>query len=344
MKRPLIAITMGDAAGIGPEIIAKALSDKETYSACRPIVIGDADALQMGVMLSDPSVKIHSVKVVEDAKFESGLIDVLDLDNIDVNLLEMGKPQAMTGRASVDYIKKGAELAITRKIDAIVTAPVSKEAINMAGYSFTGHTELLAELSNTSNFAMLLIAGKLRVIHVTTHVALKEVSDFITKERVLTTINLAVLASNKLGIHRPRIGVSGLNPHCGDGGLFGDEEINEISPAIQEAKKLGINVDGPVPPDTIFSKAAGGAYDVVVAMYHDQGHIPVKLIGFKWNDELKEWENVEGVNATIGLPFIRTSVDHGTAFGKAGRMEGNADPTSLREAVKVALEMSKHGF
>lgn len=342
MERPIIALTMGDAAGIGPEIIAKALSEKDVYRECNPVVIGDADALKMGISISGSSVKMHTIQKIGEAKFQLGVIDVLDLDNIDVNELEMGKPQAMTGKASVEYIKKGAQLAMSKEVDAIVTAPISKEAMNMAGHHFSGHTELLAELSNTRNFAMLLIAGNLRVIHVTTHISIKKVSESIKKKRVLNTIKLAALAAKKIGISNPSIGVSGLNPHCGEGGLFGDEEITEIFPAVQEAKKLGFNVEGPIPPDTVFSKAAGMAYDIVVAMYHDQGHIPIKLLGFLWNNELKEWETVKGINTTIGLPFIRTSVDHGTAFGKAGKKEGTADPTSLLEAIKIAIEMTKN--
>jgi 4-hydroxythreonine-4-phosphate dehydrogenase len=315
--KPIIAVTMGDAAGIGPEIIAKTLSMKEIYEICKPIVIGDSDALRMGVEVSNLDLEIHPVKKISESFFQCGKIDVIDLENINGQKLVMGKPQAMAGKASVEYVLKAAELAINNRVEAIVTAPLNKEAMNMAGYSYTGHTELLAEFSNVDDFAMLLLAGAVRVIHVTTHVALKDVPALITRERVLRTIILAVQAAINLGIGKPRIAVAGLNPHSGEGGLFGSEEIEAILPAIEEARESGLNVEGPIPPDTVFVKAAGGTYDMVVAMYHDQGHIPVKLIGFKWSGDSGLWEAVEGVNITIGLPFIRTSVDHGQSLIEA---------------------------
>ncbi len=339
--KPIIAITMGDAAGIGPEIIAKTLSMKEIYEICKPIVIGDSDALRMGVEVSNLDLEIHPVKKISESLFQRGTIDVIDLENIDVRKLVMGKPQAMAGKASVEYVLRAAELAINNRVDAMVTAPLNKEAMNMAGFSYTGHTELLAEFSNVDDFAMLLLAGAMRVIHVTTHVALKDVPALITRERVLRTIILADQAAKDLGVGKPRIAVAGLNPHSGEGGLFGSEETEAILPAIEEARESGLNVEGPIPPDTVFVKAAGGTYDMVVAMYHDQGHIPVKLIGFKWSGDSGLWEAVEGVNITIGLPFIRTSVDHGTAYGKAGRREGTANPQSLIEAIMAAVKMAE---
>jgi len=332
---------MGDAAGIGPEIIAKTLFLEEIYEISRPIVIGDGYALRMGVEVSGLDLKIQPVSSLSEARFERGSIDVLDLENIDPEKLVMGKPQAMAGKASVEYVLKAAELALKNEVDAIVTAPLNKEAMNMAGYSYTGHTELLAEFSGVKDFAMVLLAGPIRVIHVTTHVALKEVPGLITKERVLRTIKLAEKAAKRLGVERPRIAVAGLNPHSGEGGLFGSEEMEAIGPAVEEAKRLGLTVEGPIPPDTVFVKAAGGAFGIVVAMYHDQGHIPVKLTGFKWSGDSGQWEAVEGVNITVGLPFIRTSVDHGTAYGKAGRKEGMANPQSLIEAIKVAVKMAE---
>ena len=339
--RPLIAITMGDAAGIGPEIIAKTLSLEEVHEVCRPMVVGDSGALGMGVEVSGLSLDIHPVKRLSEALFKLGEIDVLDLENIDVERLIMGKPQAMAGKAAVEYVFKAAELALSHDVDAIVTAPLNKEAMNIAGYSYTGHTEMLAELSGVEDYAMMLLAGPVRVIHVTTHVALREVPGLITRERVLRTIKLADQAARSLGVERPRIAVAGLNPHSGEGGLFGSEEVEAIRPAVEEARGLGFTVEGPMPADTVFVKAAGGAYDMVVAMYHDQGHIPVKLTGFKWSKDSGRWESVKGVNITIGLPFIRTSVDHGTAYGKAGRREGTANPQSLIEAVKTAVKMAE---
>ena len=339
--KPLIAVTMGDAAGIGPEIIAKALALGETYEICRPIVVGDGGAMGMGVEVSGLKLEIHPVGALSEALFAHGRIDVLDLENIDVERLVMGRPQAMAGRASVEYVTRAAELAMRREVDAIVTAPLSKEAMNMAGYGYTGHTELLAELSGTEDFAMMLMAGPLRVVHVTTHVALSRVPGLITRERVLKTIVLADSAARSLGVERPRVAVAGLNPHVGEGGLFGSEEIESIGPAVEEARRMGLTVEGPVPADTVFARAAGGAHDVVVAMYHDQGHIPVKLAGFRWSEGSGRWEAMGGVNITLGLPFIRTSVDHGTAYGKAGRREGTANPQSLIDALKTAVDMVK---
>jgi len=332
---------MGDAAGIGPEIIAKALSLDEVYQVCRPLVVGDAVAIKMGLDVANLSLSINKVGAPEDGLYKRGIIDILSLDNINASALVMGKPQAMAGNASVESVMKAAEMAMRDEVDGIVTAPLNKEAINMAGYKYPGHTELLAELAHTQDYAMMLLAGNLRVVHVTTHVALSQVPVLITKDRVFKKIRAAQEAARSLGFERPRIGVAGLNPHSGEGGLFGKEEIEVITPAIDEAKKAGMLVEGPVPPDTIFSKALGGVYDVIVAMYHDQGHIPVKLHGFRLDEISGKWEEVSGVNMTVGLPFIRTSVDHGTAYGKAGRREGTANPQSLVDAIKIAAKMAE---
>jgi len=339
--KPIIGVTMGDAAGIGPEIIAKALSLKEIYEICRPIVIGDAKVMREEIKVAHVQLKINPIKRLNNARFEYGTIDVLDLNNIRIEKLEMGKPQAMAGKASVEYIEKAVEMALKGKIHAIVTAPISKEAINMAGYNYAGHTELLAHLTGTKDYAMMLTAGSLRVIHVTTHVPFSEVSKLIKKERVYRTIKLANDVMRRLGVNNPRIAVAGLNPHSGEGGLFGREEIDEIIPAIESAKSEGLNVKGPIPADTVFVRARGGEFDIVVAMYHDQGHIPIKLLGLEWDEDKKRWTSVGGVNITVGLPIIRTSVDHGTAYGKAGRKEGTANPQSLIEAIKMASELAK---
>ncbi len=339
--KPLVAITMGDAAGIGPEIIAKSLNLDEIYEVCHPFVVGDAGAMDMGVEVAQLSLRINRIGSPSEALFKRGVIDVLSLDNIDLPVLVMGKPQAMAGKAAVEYVIKAAEMAMSGEVDAIVTAPLNKEAMNMAGYKYPGHTELLAELSGAKDYAMMLIAGNLRVVHVTTHVSIRQVPDLITKDRVFKKIRVANEAARSLGFERPRIGVAGLNPHSGEGGLFGREEIEVISPAVDAARRLGMIVEGPVPADTVFGKALGGMYDVVVAMYHDQGHIPVKLQGFRYNEASGNWDDVSGVNTTVGLPFIRTSVDHGTAFGKAGRREGTANPQSLIDAIKTATMMAK---
>jgi 4-hydroxythreonine-4-phosphate dehydrogenase len=236
----------------------------------------------------------------------------------------------MAGKASVKYVEKVVEMALENKIDAIVTAPLNKEAMNLAGYDYAGHTEILAHLTKTKDYAMMLVAGQLRVIHVTTHVSMRDACELIKKDRVLTTIRLTDEVTKKMGVEAPKIAVSGFNPHAGESGLFGNEEIEEITPAIESAKKNNMNVIGPMPPDTVFLRASRGEYDAVVAMYHDQGHIPVKMLGFE-----------SGINVTIGLPIIRTSVDHGTAYRRAGLRLGTGDPTSLEEAMKLAVQMAK---
>ncbi len=329
--RPIIGITMGDAAGIGPEVIVKALSVRDTYEICRPLVIGDAKAIAWAVKATHASVKLRVVDDVQEAMFEFGVLDVLDLKNLDLPSIEVGTVNQASGRAAVEFVEKAVDLALNHEIHAIATAPLNKEAINLAGYHYQGHTEILAHLTKTRNYAMMLVADSLRVIHVTTHVSLREACDLIDKERVLKTIILAHETLTSMGISNPRIAVSGLNPHAGESGLFGGEERNHITPAVQEATALGINAQGPLPPDTVFLKAADNAFDVVIAMYHDQGHIPVKLLGFN-----------RGVNITLGLPIIRTSVDHGTAFDIAGT--GVANPKSMMEAIKMAVDFAKHRF
>jgi 4-hydroxythreonine-4-phosphate dehydrogenase len=329
--RPIIGITMGDAAGIGPEVIVKALIVKEIYNICRPLVIGDAKAIARAVKVTQASVKLRVVEDVNEAMFEFGVLDVLDLKNLDLPSIEVGTVNRDSGRAAVEFVEKAVKLALNQEIHAIATAPLNKEAINLAGYQYQGHTEILAHLTKTRNYAMMLVAGSLRVIHVTTHVSLREACDLIDKKRVLNTIVLAHETLTVMGIKNPRIAVSGLNPHAGESGLFGGEEQNHIAPAVQEAIVRGINVQGPLPPDTVFLKAAENAFDVVIAMYHDQGHIPVKLLGFD-----------RGVNITLGLPIIRTSVDHGTAFDIAGT--GVANPTSMMEAIKMAVDFASHRF
>jgi 4-hydroxythreonine-4-phosphate dehydrogenase len=338
--KPRIAITLGDPAGIGPEIIAKTLADPETYRVCSPLVVGEGNAMRMGLEVAKKRLKVNPINGPGEAMFIHGTIDLIDLENLDPAKIEMGRPAAMTGAASAQYVIHAADLALAGKVDAIVTAPLNKEAMHMGGYDYPGHTELLAEKSGTSEYAMMLATGKLRVVHATTHIPFKEIMDHLTTERVLSTINIAQEACLSLGIENPRIAVAGLNPHSSDGGIFGDEEETIIRPAIEKAQERGLNVEGPVPADTVFGKAAGGLYDMVVALYHDQGHIPVKLLGMKYDEAAGRWESVSGVNITLGLSFIRTSVDHGTAYGKAGRREGTANPESLKEAIQYAVQMA----
>lgn len=332
-----IAITMGDAAGIGPEIIVKAMAEKELHQRAIPIVIGDAQTMEQALDIAKSQLKVKAISDIAEAEDDPGAIFVLDLKNIDLPRLKHGQVDPMAGKAAVEYIQKAVSLALEGKVAAIVTAPIHKEAINKAGFHYSGHTELLADLTQTKDYAMLLAHGPFRVSHVTTHTSLRMACERIKKDRVLTVIRLTHEFLKKLGIENPRIGVAGLNPHSGEDGLFGDEEIKEITPAIEEAKRGGLAAEGPIPPDTVFTKMKGGQYDAVVAMYHDQGHIAVKLMGFSMKPGGKEWDKMGGINVTMGLPIIRTSVDHGVAFGKAG--EGRANPESMIDAINLAIQL-----
>jgi 4-hydroxythreonine-4-phosphate dehydrogenase len=325
-RRPTVGITMGDAAGIGPEIIAKCLMDGDIYEICRPLVIGDADVLEGAVAMLGSRIGVRSIGT-EGAPFVAGAIYVLDLGNLTMADFEPGRISVASGRASFQYIERAVELALAGRLDAVATAPINKEALNRAGFHYPGHTEILADLTGCDDYAMMLVSGPLRVIHVTTHISLREACASITKGGVLRAIALSQRAARDLGFASPRIAIAGLNPHAGEGGLFGEEEITEISPAIEEAKMRGTRASGPYPPDTIFLRASRGEFDVVVAMYHDQGHIAVKMLGLEG-----------GVNVTIGLPIVRTSVDHGTAYDIAWR--GLADYRSMRRAIQLAAEMA----
>jgi 4-hydroxythreonine-4-phosphate dehydrogenase len=334
---PTIAITMGDPAGIGPEIIVKSLSDKTVYERCKPLVVGDAGVMQRIVALLKLSCSINVVTRVCDAKFTFGTVDVFDLKNVP-EAVEFGKVSVAAGNAAFEAVKKVIELAMAGEVDATVTAPINKEAINMAGRHFSGHTEIYAHFTNTKKYAMLLAEEQLRVIHVTTHVSLRQACDLVKTARILEVITLLDDACRQLGIDKPKIAVAGLNPHSSDNGLFGWEEEREIIPAVQQAKAKGYDVEGPIPADTMFSKAIGGKYDGCVAMYHDQGHIPFKVEGFKWSEEKKRME-VRGVNITLGLPIIRVSVDHGTAFEVAGK--GIASEQAMSIAIGYAVRMAQ---
>ena len=339
-QKPIIGISMGDSAGIGPEICVKALSEAHVYERCNPIVVGDAEVMIQAAGFLQSNLKINAIQSVKDAHFQLGTVDVLDLKNVEMAALQLGEVSAMAGNAAFEAVHKVIELALAEEIDATVTAPINKESIHKAGHKFSGHTEIYAHFTNTAKFAMLLADENLRVIHATTHVSLRQACDLCKKERVLEVISLLNDACIQFGIAKPRIAVAGLNPHAGENGLFGDEEINEIIPAINEARALGFTVEGPVPPDTMFVKAVQGKYDGCVAMYHDQGHIPFKLEGFQWDNEKQTMKSVKGVNITLGLPIIRTSVDHGTAFEIAGR--GIASPDAMLIAIDYAIVMAKH--
>jgi 4-hydroxythreonine-4-phosphate dehydrogenase len=327
--KPLLVITMGDASGSGPEIIAKALAEPGINAICRPVVVGDATTMQDVLKITGVKGKIKSVKKLADASFSDDIIHVIDLHNIRLVQLKRGQVDIMAGKAAYDYIKLATELTLSGEADAIVTSAISKEALNLAGYQYDGHTELLAELCGVQDVAMMLVSDKLRVIHVTTHVSLSGAIKLIRPKRILTTLKLAHEAIKQMGVKAPLMAVAGLNPHAGENGLFGDEETKYIVPALEAAQHKGINAIGPLPPDSVFFRAAAGEFDGVIAMYHDQGHIAVKMLGV-----------TRGVNVTLGLPIIRTSVDHGTAFDKAGK--GTADPGSLIESIKLAAVMSQN--
>jgi 4-phospho-D-threonate 3-dehydrogenase / 4-phospho-D-erythronate 3-dehydrogenase len=326
--KPILGITMGDAAGIGPEIIVKALVDKELYKLARPVVFGDKKIMERAIKIVGADLKCQAVSAPNLAGNDFGRIDIVDLDNLPVDL-PFAAVDARAGKAAYEYIEKAVRCALKDEIQAIVTAPLNKEALNLGGHHYPGHTEILGTLSGQKDYSMMLVSGPLKVIHVTTHVPLRKACDMIKKDRVLRVIKLADEAVKMMGIPYPRIAVAGLNPHSGEHGLFGAEEELEIVPAIDAAKALGMNVSGPVPPDTVFHQAANKKeFDIVVVMYHDQGHIPIKVLGFE-----------TGVNVTVGLPFIRTSVDHGTAFNIAG--QGIADSQSMTESLLLGAQMAK---
>jgi 4-hydroxythreonine-4-phosphate dehydrogenase len=335
---PKIAITMGDPAGIGPEIVARALSHQETYAQCRPLVTGDAAIMQKAVELLQLPLTVHAISSVSEAKFEYGTIDVFDLHCVDLSTFAYGQVAAQCGNAAFVSIKKAIDLAMADEVDATVTAPLNKEALNLSGHHFDGHTEIYATFTNTKKYAMLLADEFLRVIHVSTHVSLREACDRVKKARIIEVTELINDACIQFGIEHPRIGIAGLNPHSSDNGLFGWEEEKEIIPAVQELTKRGFNVVGPVPPDTLFAKAKCGQFDGCVAMYHDQGHIPFKVVGFNWNKETGKMDSVKGVNITLGLPIIRVSVDHGTAFDVAGK--GVASEDAMMLSIDYATRMA----
>ena len=356
-NKPILGISMGDPFGNGPEITVRALSDASVYDRCRPLVVGDktsmAYALKVAKKVSGIDLEMNVVTDVKDAKFAYGTIDVLDMGLVpvesipDTSDLEEPKPFkvgacAIGGEASFQYVKKVIEMAMAGQIDATVTNALSKEAINMAGHHYSGHTEIYADYTNTDKYTMMLAHNDLRVVHVSTHVSLREACDRVKKARVLECIRIANEGCKALGIENPKIGVAGLNPHCGENGMFGWEEEREIQPAIDEALAEGICIPEkkPTPPDTIFSKALGGWYDICVVMYHDQGHIPLKVKGFVYNRAEGHWDAVAGINVTLGLPIIRASVDHGTGFGHAG--SGHANELSLVNAMDYAITLANH--
>lgn len=321
----LFGITMGDPCGIGPEIILKAFKRKpELIENC--IVLGSVELLSYYNEKLGTDYNINKIENLKD--FKKGDVNVLDPHPIDLDEITIGQVSAIGGRCAFMYIKSAIELALEKKITSVVTAPINKEALHIAGYNYAGHTEIFAEFTQGASYAMLLWSDRLKVIHASTHISLKKACESISKQRTMEVIRLAHETLEKVGYKNPRIAVAGLNPHAGENGLFGDEEIEHITPGILACQAEGINVTGPIAPDTVFLRAYKGEFDVVVAQYHDQGHIPVKLLAFD-----------SGVNITVGLDVIRTSVDHGTAFDIAGKMVANEE--SMLKAIEIAKMLSE---
>jgi 4-hydroxythreonine-4-phosphate dehydrogenase len=325
-NRPLIALTMGDAAGIGPEVVVKALSSGGIYRICRPLLVGSGVVMEAVIRSLGCRIQLHPVQKAGEVEGKPDAIDILDLHNLNNDDFIIGKVCRSCGKASMEYIAIAADLALKGEVSAIVTTPINKEATVDAGYGDIGHLEFLARLTHAKEYATMLVAGPLRVVHLTTHYSLKEACSHVTRSGILARLRLVQESFTGWGIPHPRIGVAALNPHGGEGGLFGREEIEEIIPAVREAVASGIDARGPFPADSIFNRAIAGEFDVVLAMYHDQGHIPVKVYNFR-----------DSVSVALGLPFIRTSVDHGTAYDIAGK--GVADCRSLEEAVRVAVDL-----
>ncbi len=325
MIRPLIAIPMGDPAGIGPEIVVKALAGKELYGLSKPLVAGDSDVVKQALKLCGLNLDIHSISDPEEGLYRPGTIDLIDLDNVDIGELQLGKVQALGGKASYEFIEISGQLALDRKVDAIATTPINKESLKAAGIDYIGHTEILAGLTGTHDPLTLFEVRDLRVFFLTRHVSLRKACEMITRERLLDYIKRCTEALHRLGITGGTMAVAGLNPHSGEHGLFGDEEVNHIEPAILEARRLGYDVAGPIGADSVFHMALTGRFNSVLSLYHDQGHIATKTLDFE-----------RTIALTVGLPFLRTSVDHGTAFDIAGT--GKASAVSMTEAIITAAK------
>ena len=327
-QKPAIAITMGDPCGIGPEVVAKALADPRVYASCRPLVVGSTYAMERAVELTGLSLRVNQPDDPAAAGLDPTVVDVVDIRNLNPEDITVGRISPECGRAAMEWAAKAGEMALAGTVAALATAPLNKEAASRAGYKSIGHMELLQALTGVRTVATMLMAKKLRVVHLTTHLSLRRACDAVKKDRILEFLQLTHDSFVKWGFDRPRIGTAALNPHGSDGGLLGNEEAEEIVPAVAAARALGIDAIGPVPADIVFHQAAEGQYAVVLAMFHDQGHIPVKVHGFE-----------ESITANLGLPFVRTSVDHGTAFDIAWK--GMASQASMLEAIRLAVVLAK---
>lgn len=327
-EKPAIAITMGDPCGIGPEVVVKALTDPQVYASCRPVVVGNTYAMKQAVKLTGLPLTINETDDPTSAGEDPSVIDVVDIHNLNPEDITVGQISIPCGKAAMEWVSKAGQLALAGIVDGLATAPLNKEAASLAGFQSIGHMELLQELSGAKTVATMLLAKNLRVVHLTTHRSLRLACEYVKKDRILEFLQLTHDNFIKWGFTDPRIAAAALNPHGSDGGLLGNEEAEEIAPAVQEARERGINVVGPIPADIVFHQAIHGRYDTVLCMYHDQGHIPVKVYGFE-----------ESITANLGLPFVRTSVDHGTAFDIAGK--GIADPVSMLESIRLAVGLAK---
>ncbi len=327
-RKPVVAVTMGDPCGIGPEVIAKALSSPDVYETCRPLIIGNGWCMERALELVGSGLKLHHTTGLLEPNGAAGMVDLLDPGNLNAEDVTVGQISPTCGKAAMEWVATAAQLAMDGQVDAIATAPVNKEAASLGGYSAIGHTELFQEVAGSPTVATMLMSGNLRVVHLTTHRSLRRALDYVTKDRIFSFLQLTHDTFGSWGMPNPRIGVAALNPHGSDNGLLGHEENEEIGPAVEAARDAGVDVTGPVPADSVFHQAISGRYDVVLAMFHDQGHIPVKVHGFE-----------RSITANLGLPFIRTSVDHGTAFDIAGR--GVADHLSMMEAIKLAQTFAR---
>lgn len=325
--RPLIGIPIGDPAGIGPEIVVKSLSEKKVFEECRPILIGDKDVIKQALGFCGLSLDINIVNSADEGKYTLGTIDLIDLDNVNVEELKMGEVQALGGKAAFEYIKKSVEMAMSKEVDAIATTPINKESLRAANINYIGHTEILADLTGTKDPLTMFEVRGMRVFFLTRHVSLRKACDLVTKEKVLDYIVRCTEALERLGVKDGTMAVAGLNPHSGEHGLFGDEEMTEVEPAIEEAKKMGYKVVGPIGADSVFHLALQGRFNSVLSLYHDQGHIATKTLDFE-----------RTIAITNGMPILRTSVDHGTAFDIAGTGKGSA--VSMIEAILLAAKYS----
>ena len=328
LYKPAIAITMGDPCGIGPEVVVKALADPRVYAACRPVVIGSAYAMQQAVKVAGQPLAVRETADPTAAGQDPAAVEVVDIHNLNPEDITVGQLSVPCGQAAMEWVTKAGQLALAGVVDGIATAPLNKEAASLAGFQSIGHTELLQELAGIKTIATMLLSKNLRVVHLTTHRSLRIACDYVKKERILEFLQLTHDSFVRWGFPQPRLAAAGLNPHNSDGGLLGNEEAEEIAPAVAAARERGIDVVGPIPADSVFHQAIQGRYDAVLAMFHDQGHIPVKVYGFE-----------ESVTANLGLPFVRTSVDHGTAFDIAG--QGLAQHISMLESIRLAVALAQ---